>query len=310
MTQIITSLHDFPNELRGGAIAVGNFDGVHNGHAVLLSKLVAKARELDGPSLVLTFDPPPVAILVPKRPPSAPLTSIARRAELLDQLNIDALIAYPTDRALVSLSPEEFFQQKIVDSVGARAMVEGPNFHFGKGRAGDTRLLRELCETQGMSLQVVEAQQDASGQMVSSSRIRKCLSEGNVAAANAMLTQTYQIEGIVAKGAQRGRELGFPTANLEDVSSMLPGYGVYAGRVRFGTKTYAAAVHIGPNPTFGDRQAKVEVHVIDWEGAIYGERLKCELLTKIRDVEKFASVEALTAQLHQDVAACRNAASH
>lgn len=305
MTRLIRTLDDFPNDLRGGALAVGNFDGVHAGHQQLLQDLVRQAAELGGPAIVMTFDPPPVAVLVPDRPPTAPLTTIPRRAELLGRLGISALIAYPTDRALVSLSAEQFFNEKVCESIGARAMVEGPNFRFGKDRLGDTALLRDLCEARDMGCNIVEAKVDESGQMVSSSRIRCALGEGDIELANQMLTQPYEIEGIVAKGEQRGRKLGFPTANLEDIQCLVPKHGVYSGAVTLGGSLHPAAIHIGPNITFGEERPKVEVHVLDWDGAIYGERLSCTMLSQIRGLVKFESAEALVKQLKIDTARCR-----
>ncbi|MFK7735500.1 MAG: riboflavin biosynthesis protein RibF [Pirellulaceae bacterium] len=305
MTRLIRTLDDFPKELLGGALAVGNFDGVHAGHQRLLQDLVIKATELGGPAIVMTFDPPPVAVLVPDRPPTAPLTTIPRRAELLGRQGIDALLAYPTDRALVNLSAEQFFEEKICGSIGALAMVEGPNFRFGKDRLGDTALLRKLCESRGMGCNIVEAKVDESGQMVSSSRIRSALGEGEIDLANQMLTQPYEIEGIVAKGEQRGRKLGFPTANLEDINCLVPKHGVYAGAVELEGQLRPAAIHIGPNITFGEERPKVEVHVLDWEGAIYGERLSCTMLSAIRDLVKFDSAEALVQRLEIDTARSR-----
>ena len=304
MAQLLTSLENFPDHLRGGAVAVGNFDGVHRGHAKLIEQLLEMARQLNGPAIVLTFDPPPVAILVPDRPPTLPLTSIQRRAALLGKLGVTALCAYPTDRALLSLSAEDFFRQMIVEAMGAKAMVEGPNFRFGKGRGGDTEILAKLCADTGVDLRIVPAQNDA-GMMISSTRIRELLSQGAIETANAMLTEPYVIEGIVAKGSQRGRDLGFPTANLAHLRSLTPGFGVYAGSVQIQGQPHVAAVNIGPNPTFGESQAKVEVHVLDWNGDIYGEDLACTLLAKIRDVRRFESVDLLKEQLREDIAECR-----
>ena len=305
MSQLLTSLDDFPEQFSHCALTVGNFDGVHRGHARLIQSVVEKAKFVGGPAVVLTFDPPPSEILFPERPRTLPLTTIARRAELLGNLGIDALIAYPTDLELLSLTPEEFFIQKIVKSIAAKAVVEGPNFRFGKGRAGDVDLLNELCVKHSMQFQVVEAE-DQSGSMISSTRIRGLLADGQVSEANAMLTQPYTIEGTVAKGAQRGSKLGFPTANLEQQTSIVPGHGVYAGQVNLGGQKIAAAVHIGPNPTFGENAAKIEVHLIDWAGTIYGETLRCSLLRRIRKVHHFKNVEALKEQLNKDIAACRN----
>ncbi|MEM7474417.1 MAG: bifunctional riboflavin kinase/FAD synthetase [Planctomycetota bacterium] len=305
MAQLLRSMADLPEQFRMGAVAIGNFDGVHAGHRKLVAELVAQARNVGGPAVVLTFDPPPVAILVPDQLPTAPLTSLARRAELLGELDVDALVAYPTDRSLLNLGPEDFFQEKIHRQLGAKAMVEGPNFRFGKNRSGDISVLRALCENFGLKLSIVEAETDE-GEMISSSRIRKALTEGDLASANQMLTQPYQLSGIVSKGARRGREIGFPTANLEDVPNLIPCLGVYAGQVQLQGKSLAAAIHIGPNPTFEELRSKVEVHIMDWDGTIYGERLQLRLLHRVRETQKFTSVQQLKTQLGQDIAKCRN----
>lgn len=304
MAQLLDSLQDFPDSLRGGAVAVGNFDGVHLGHARLVRELIGQAHSVGGPSIVLTFDPPPVAILVPERTPSPPLTSLRRRAELLGFLGVDVLVAYPTDRELLNLSAEAFFAEKIVDCLGAKAMVEGPNFRFGKDRAGDTQLLQNLCRDAGLQLSIVQAREDATGSMISSTRVRQLLTEGNIVAANSMLTRPYRVEGIVTKGAQRGRQLGFPTANLESIGCLLPKHGVYAGQTSIEGRDYAVAVNIGPNPTFGEQQDKVEMHVIGWSGAVYGERLFCTLWDRVRDIRRFGSADALREQLQADIHVC------
>lgn len=317
MSQLLTNLEDFPTSLLRGAVSVGNFDGVHLGHARLIEQLVATARRLRGPALVMTFDPPPTALLFPNRNLSAPLTTMQRRAELLFALGVDALIAYPTDLELLSLSAEEFFQLKICDILQARAMVEGPNFRFGRNRSGDVELLQELCESADVDFRVVPASQDAQG-MISSTRIRDSIKSGQLGLANAQLTQPYSIQGVVVPGEQRGSELGFATANLEQIESLLPGLGVYAGSVELTSagegnlpgqstsrRTYAAAVNIGPNLTFGEAKTKVEVHLIGYAGGpMYAQRLEIALLEKIRDIKKFDSIDELRKQIALDVAAC------
>lgn len=317
MPQLLTNLEDFPTSLLRGAVSVGNFDGVHQGHARLIEQLVATARRLKGPALVMTFDPPPTALLFPNRNLSAPLTTMQRRSELLFALGVDALIAYPTDAELLSLSAEEFFQQKICDILQARAMVEGPNFRFGRNRFGDVHLLQELCVAADIGFRVVPASQDAQG-MISSSRIRECVKSGNLTLANTMLTQPYSIRGVVVPGEQRGSELGFATANLEEIESLLPGPGVYAGRIELTSdatanlsgpstsgRIYGAAVNIGPNPTFGESKAKVEVHIIGYAGGpMYAQCLEISLFEKIRDIQKFDSIDELRSQIARDVAAC------
>lgn len=314
MPQLLTSLADFPAELRGGAVSVGNFDGVHRGHAQLIKQLVATASQNAGPALVMTFDPHPATLLYPERPLSRPLTSIPRRAELLFGLGVDALIVYPTDSRLLSLSAHEFFQQKIVDILQARAMVEGPNFHFGRSRDGDVVSLAKMCQAAQMEFRVAQPTQDAAG-MISSTRIRNSITAGNLKAANEMLTQPYAISGLVTVGAQRGRTIGFPTANLTEIPELVPGPGVYAGQVKLcdpssagqsSLQPYACAVHIGPNPTFAETENKVEVHLIDYAGAsLYGQHLRVSVLEQVRSVRKFESIDELRTQIAQDVAACR-----
>ncbi len=303
MVQLLTSLKELPQAVRRGAVSIGNFDGVHLGHARLIHELVHSAGQVGGPAVVLTFDPPPAAILFPDRPLSAPLTSIGRRSALLGELGVDFVVAYPTDRQLLSLSADAFFRQTIVETLAARAMVEGPNFHFGRDRSGDTNALRELCDAHRISLQIVEPKADSGG-MISSTRIRGLLAAGDLLAANRLLTDPLQIEGLVSEGAGRGRQLGFPTANLTQIRSLIPGMGVYAGRVQHSGQTIPAAVHIGPNPTFGEGHTKVEVHLIGWSGTLSGSSLTCSLIAKIREVQKFDSVDALKQQIFQDIQAC------
>lgn len=304
MAELHISLDSIPASVRGCAVAVGNFDGVHRGHAKLIKKLVQLAGHVGGASVVMTFDPPPQAILTPPRSLAPPLTTVPRRAELLGCLGVDAVIAYPTDRELLELTPVQFFEHLICRRLQARGMVEGPNFRFGKDRAGNTQLLRQLCEQAGMRFELASATTDCDG-MISSTRIRGLLAAGEISSVNSMLTQPYQIRGTVAEGAGRGRQLGFPTANLIDIGCLLPAHGVYAGRTTIDGQSYPVAINIGPNPTFDEETSKVEAHLIDWQGRLYGQQLTCNLLVRIRGVEKFSSVEALRQQIAQDVAACR-----
>jgi len=304
MSRLLTSLSDFPADLQGGSIAIGNFDAVHLGHAALVRELIRSSDRVGGPAIVFTFDPPPGAVLNPLKPLIKPLTSIARRAELMHTLGVDALIAYPTQPSFLNLTAREFFDQIVVEKLAARAMVEGPNFRFGRGREGDIATLKKMCQASGVQLQVMEIVQ-CDSQNVSSTRIRELVTLGEMAAANGMLFEPYSIEGEVVPGAQRGRTIGFPTANLDSIAVLLPAFGVYAGRVRgIGPSPLAAAIHIGPNPTFGEDQPKVEVHVINWHGALYGETLTVEILQRVRGTQQFPSADELKKQLHLDVQAC------
>ena len=169
MPRLIHTLQEFPNDLRGGAVAIGNFDGVHRGHAQLVRELIAEAQRIDAPAIIFTFDPPPIKLLYPDRVLAAPLTDIERRAELLQNLGVDLVMAYPTDMTLLQLTAEEFFQTVLLDAFGARAIVEGPNFRFGRDRAGDVEMLGKLCNANDLSLTVVVAANDEAGMISSTS---------------------------------------------------------------------------------------------------------------------------------------------
>ena len=287
----------------GGAVTIGNFDGVHRGHAKILAQVRARADECQGPAVVFTFDPHPVRLLRPDEAPP-PLTWTRRKADLLRAQSIDAMVAYPTDRALLQLSPEAFFQNIVVDQLQARALVEGPNFYFGQHRAGDIQLLHKLCSDQGIPLDIVEPVAD-DRQVLSSSRVRTALADGDVDTAREMLTSPYRIRGMVTHGARRGGSIGFPTANLDAVDTLTPGYGVYSGRAYWKNRIYGAAIHIGPNPTFQESHAKIEVHLIGFDATLYGEPLEVDFLSRLRDIQPFPSVEALRQQLASDVERAR-----
>jgi riboflavin kinase/FMN adenylyltransferase len=299
--KLLRQLSDLPDELRRGAVAIGNFDGVHRGHARIAERVIARARAVDGPALVFTFDPHPVRILRPAQAPP-PLTWTDRKAELLSALGIDAVIAYPTDEALLQLEPREFFELVVRQKLDARAMVEGPNFFFGRGRSGTIDVLRQLTAEAAIPLEIVEPLV-VDGQLVSSSEIRQLLTKGCIDEARALLTEPYRIRGLVVHGAGRGERLGFGTANLDAVDTLLPGAGVYAGRGWVAGDRWPAAIHIGPNPTFGEGALKVEVHLVGWNGGpLYGQVLEVDFLSRLRNIQRFAGVDELKAQLAQDVA--------
>ncbi len=302
--KLLQQVSNLPTELRGGAVAIGNFDGVHLGHARIVQHVIEQARDLGGAALVFTFDPHPVRVLRPEHAPP-PLTWTDRKAQLLADLGIDAVIAYPTDEQLLALSAEDFFAQIVRQQLGARAMAEGPNFFFGRGRAGTIDVLRALTTQAGIRLEVVEPLV-VGGDYVSSSRIRRLVAQGDVALARELLTQPYRIRGLVVHGAGRGAKLGFGTANLDGIDTLLPGPGVYAGRGIVGDRRFAAAINIGPNPTFGEGVMKVEVHLAGWDGSpLYGQVLEVDFLRRLRMIQRFDGVDELLAQLKNDVDAAR-----
>ncbi len=304
--QLIRSIEEIPDHCRGGALTIGNFDGVHRGHVRIIQQLKQSAMAINGPAIVFTFDPHPVCILRPEMAP-APLTWIDRKADLLSEVGVDAVFAYPTDRALLELSYEQFFDRVIRNQLGAKAVVEGPNFCFGRGRKGTIEQLRILCARHAIELSIVEPLLDGPS-YISSSRIRELIRDGHVDSAARLLTHPYRIRGMVTHGQARGAALGFPTANLEAVDTLVPSFGVYAGRAYVDHRLHWAAIHVGNNPTFGDRIAKVEVHILDFAESLYGRVLEVDFVRRLRDIRRFESVDELRDQVQRDVALTRRAA--
>ena len=297
-------LDELPEEMRGGAVSIGNFDGVHAGHAQIIGRLVAHARLLDRPAVVFTFDPHPARLLRPEVAPE-PLTWTERKAELLGELGVDAVVAYPTDEALLNLSAPEFFDLVIVQRLGARAVVEGDNFAFGHNREGTVEMLHQLAEPVGIETEVIAAV-DVEGEAVSSSRIRRLLTAGEVTLVRRLLARPYRLRGRVVAGAGRGDSLGFPTANLADVDTLIPAEGVYAAVCPIEGRPQPAAVNIGSNPTFGETEVKLEAHLIDLRRSLYEETLELDFLARLRGTQKFADVDALRAQIGRDIDATRH----
>lgn len=299
LSLLVTDLDDFPSHRRSGIVTIGNFDGVHRGHASIVARAAQWARELGVSAVALTFDPHPARLLRPDRVPSS-LGWLQRRYELLGGLGIDTVVVCRTDLSLLRQTPEEFFAGIIVDRLGARGMVEGENFRFGRDRLGTVETLKQLAAKSEISVKIVEPCLQK-GTPISSSRIRTVLEVGDVAEAAAMLGRPHRIRGKVTAGAGRGRGIGFPSANLSEIQAVLPAEGVYAGCALAAGQTWAAAVNLGPNPTFGETQQKVEAHLIGFEGDLYGTTLEIDFLERLRGVVPFSSVDALKDQIHRDI---------
>jgi riboflavin kinase/FMN adenylyltransferase len=291
--------------LAASAIAVGNFDGVHLGHAAIARRLRAVADAAGVPAVALTFDPHPASIVRPASAP-VPLTTPARRAELLLALGLDAVLVQPTDASLVGLPATTFYMEILRNRLGGVAFVEGQDFRFGAGRTGNVEMLTRLATEDGASVEVVPPVA-VEGMLVSSSRLRSLIAAGDVTAAASLATAPHRASGIVVEGAKRGRTLGFPTANLGPVMTLLPAEGVYAGRGSIASDGhdrtwFPAAVNIGPAPTFGVALPKVEVHLVGYHGDCYGRVLDVDFLARLRDTRRFASADDLKACLADDVA--------
>lgn len=292
-----------PDLYQGGFVSIGNFDGVHRGHQQIMATLVRQARAQDVPAVALTFDPHPITLLRPADVPPS-LSSLDRKVELLARCGVDCVIAYPTDHALLNLSPDEFFDRIVRTELRAKGLVEGPNFFFGHDRAGDVKTLRVQCEAAGLTLDVVEPLA-IEGRLVSSSIVRSLVAEGRLGEAVELLGHPYRIRGRVSRGAGRGATLGFPTANLAGMETLIPEEGAYAGVAQCGQQRRPAAIHIGPNPTFREMRSKIEVHLIDYSGDLYGQSLDVDILKRLRGVTAFEDVGDLQNQLEQDVKAVR-----
>lgn len=286
----ITLLSDV--EPRPRRVAVGEFDGVHLGHRAVI----------EGSDTVLTFEPHPLAVIRPEAAPKL-LTTLERKAELVGELGVEELVVIPFDRAFAQRSAEDFVEHVLIETLQATNVSVGENFRFGHRAAGNTGLLRadERFETRVVSLV------EADGEVVSSSHIRGLVLAGEVDLATRFLGAPFTMRGEVVSGDRRGRELGFPTANLvPDQALIQPGHGIYAARASWGEEVRCAAVNVGVRPQFKtDLVVLVEAYLLDWQGDIYGEQLKIEFLSRLRGERRFASVEALIEQMHRDVEEAR-----
>jgi riboflavin kinase/FMN adenylyltransferase len=305
--RVIRSLPEVPREPAGRALALGTFDGVHMGHRKVIGSALERARERGLVATVVTFDPHPLEVLRPDRPPRL-LTTIERKIELVSALGLDELVAIPFTEELSRQSAEEFCDQVLVATLGARSVSVGANFHFGHDAAGDAALLRSRPEFDTDVVELVEHE----GEPVSSSRIRLLIDAGDVAAAARLLRAPYALAGPVLEGAGRGRELDMPTANIAPPAQMvLPAYGIYAGIASAeGVPDTAAAISIGVRPTFESGGAVlVEAHLIDFEGDLYNRILQLELLERLRDEERFDAPQDLVDQMKRDVEQARTVAA-
>lgn len=287
-------------------VTIGVFDGVHRGHQATIGHAVARARELGVKSVVVTFDPHPAEVVRPGSHPAV-LTEPTRKAELIEALGVDVLCVVPFTPEFSRLPAEAFVHDILVEHLHAALVVVGDNFRFGHRAAGDVALLERLGRTFGFAVEGAPLVAD-DGTVFSSTYIRSCVDAGDVTAAAAALGRPHRLEGVVVRGDQRGRELGFPTANLLcHRYAAVPGDGVYAGwLVRRGHReSLAAAVSIGTNPTFSGRERRVEAYVLDFTGDLYGERLALDFLAHLREQRRYDSVEPLIVQINEDVARTR-----
>lgn len=288
-------------------VTIGVFDGVHRGHQQLIGAAVAQGRERGLPTVLITFDPHPAEVIRPGSHP-ARLTSLRRRADLVAELGVDAFLVLPFTIELARMSPAEFAHEVLVERLHAAAVMVGPNFTFGHRAAGNFAVLGELGARFGFAVEGVELTTDSARDHVtfSSTYIRACIDAGDIEAAAAALGRPHRVEGVVVHGYRRGRQLGFPTANIASPPyTALPADGVYAGHFVIGSRYLPAALSVGSNPTFSGTVRTVEAYVLDVDEDFYGYGVGVDLVARLRGQERYDDMDSLVAAIKNDVARTR-----
>lgn len=293
-----------PASLRGGVIALGNFDGFHRGHQAVVGAAVERARAENRPVLVATFDPHPVRLFAPDAPPFR-LTTLDQREELFAEAGADGMLVFHFDAELAATSAEDFIYEILAKRLGAAGVVTGEDFTFGKGRKGNVELLAEFGAQVGMWAQAIGPVSEE-GEVVSSSRIREALKAGDCATATHLLTRPFAIRGVVQHGDKVGRTIGFPTANLALGSYLRPRYGIYAVSAELpGGLIAHGAANLGVRPQFDPPKELLEPHFFDFDGDLYGQEIEVQFHHFLRGEARFDSIEAMTRQIEADCAKAR-----
>ncbi len=290
---------EMPAELRGGIAALGNFDGYHMGHQSVGGAAIERAKAKGRPAIIATFDPHPVRHFAPHVPPFR-LTTLAQRAEIFAHAGADAMLIFEFDDALAAMPAEQFVIDLLIGHLALAGVTTGPDFTFGKGRGGDTAMLTSLGEAHGMTHAAIAPVQDDHG-VISSSRIRDALKAGEIAAANRMLTRPFAVRGQVQHGDKNGRQLGYPTANIDMGQYLRPRYGIYAVRGRLADgRLLDGAANIGVRPSFDPPKELLEPYFFDFDEDLYGQEIEVEFHRFIRAEQRFDDLQDLKAQMAQD----------
>jgi riboflavin kinase/FMN adenylyltransferase len=293
-----------PERLRGGIVALGNFDGFHKGHQAVVARAIHRARAENRPALVATFDPHPVRHFKPDLPPFR-LTTLDQRQRLFKEAGADAMIVFGFGEALASVTAPDFVTDHLASRIGAAGVVTGEDFTFGKGRGGNVELLSLLGRANRMSVDSVAPVADGD-EPVSSSRIREALQAGDCETATRLLTRPFAIEGIVEHGDKRGRTLGYPTANLSLANYLRPRFGIYAVRARLDDgRVLEGAANLGVRPTFDPPRELLEPYFFDFDGDLYGRTIEVALVSFLRPEARYDGLEPLKAQMAADCAEAR-----
>ena len=295
--QGIKSLKDIPTPPDNCAVAIGNFDGIHQGHRKILNALIQEAKNDNLYPLLLTFHPHPAKILAEKR--IELIQTIEQRLNEIKKFGVQMTVVLSFDSSFAHTSSEEFIRTIILKKLRAKKVIVGDNFRFGRNREGDVTKLRELAYRYGFSVCSIPpvTVQDS---VVSSSLIRKFLHLGEIEKANTLLGKPYEIEGTVIRGKSRGKRLGFPTANIHPLNDIAPP-GVFISKTEIGSKMYPSITHVGSKPTFNEKDVMIESFIIDYDNSLYKKKLRVLFLKKIRDEKKFNTPESLSRQIRKDL---------
>ncbi|OEU85939.1 bifunctional riboflavin kinase/FMN adenylyltransferase [Streptomyces abyssalis] len=302
-------LEDIPEGWGRSVVTIGSYDGVHRGHQLIINRTVERARQLGVPAVVVTFDPHPSEVVRPGSHPPL-LAPHPRRADIMAEFGVDAVLVLPFTAEFSQLTPADFVAKVLVDKLHAAAVVEGPNFRFGHKAAGDVAFLTELGRTYDYEVVVVDLYERGAaggGEPFSSTLVRRLVAEGDVEGAAEVLGRPHRVEGVVVRGAQRGRQLGYPTANVETVAhTAVPADGVFAGWLNADGERMPAAISVGTNPQFDGTERTVEAYAIDRVDLdLYGKHVSVDFLQYIRGQEKFDTLDALMERMAEDVGRCR-----
>lgn len=284
-------------------VSLGNFDGVHLGHRALFRALVAMARRFQCKATVYTFHPHPLKVLAPDKAPLL-LNTLEEKRRLIEASHIDTLIEAPFSMELAAMTPEQFVDDILIGALKARGLVIGYDYAFGKNRCGNAEFLQRYGAGKGLEVEVLQPV-GSDGKPYSSTRIRQLLVAGKVAEVVTLLGRHYNLEGEVVPGKQRGRKLGFPTANLVTEKELLPAPGVYAVKVRYNLQEYNGVVNLGSCPTFANGKSTIEVHLLDFSGDLYGHTVRIYFVERLREERKFAGVQELVAAINADILRAR-----
>ena len=302
--KIFHDIESITEPFKSAVITIGNFDGVHIGHQALFHEVIERADAIDGTAVAMTFDPHPIRVISANGHPPL-ITLYEQKAELIEKAGIDVLICIPFTMDFAALSARTFVEDILVRRIGMKAIVVGQDYTFGHRREGNVALLQRYAEEMGFSVVVADWIQPANGTSgrISSTRIRELVMAGDMVKAARMLGRDYQIRGSVAHGRDRGgRLLGIPTANIVLQDELCPKAGVYAVIVQYDGRRYPGVANIGYSPTFDDHVFTVEVHILDFDRNIYGEKIMVNFVQRLRDEIKFSGIDQLVTQIRQDIA--------